>query len=375
VLVPGFDPDDREEPVSALRDLDPSIPPHVEVVSLFSDATGAFAAHRYAPLYKWIGARVETARALYAAMGNRPMEVMTLGFLAGAQVNAGLPRRAIATARHADALAADDPHGFPRLVSIFYLSLSLAETGAYAEACATAREGLTLNAVAPSPILAYSLNTALGVAYQGLLRPDEARAAHRAAGAASATLPGDPYAGLVAAWLCAVDALSGAWASAYTRARAALARRDYRIQSVAHFARCEETEALARGGDADLAEEDLRRYDERTGANRRHRVSYLRATAALALWRSEAGAALACLGEARTLATDLGLPGELWRIEAALAAAYLSQGDGATARRAGERAAAIVRSLAARVADERERADFVAAAAALIPRPWRAESR
>ncbi len=216
-------------------------------------------------------------------MGNRPMEVMTLGFLAGAQVNAGLPRRAIATARHADALAADDPHGFPRLVSIFYLSLSLAETGAYAEAIATAREGLALNAVAANPLVAHTLNTALGVAYQGLLRPDEAQAAYREAATASTALPGDPYADLVETRFCAVDALIGAWASAYTRARAALARRDYRIQSVAHFARCEETEAPARGGDADLAEEDLRRYDERTGANRRHRVSYLRASAAVAL--------------------------------------------------------------------------------------------
>jgi len=360
VLVPGFDPDDRGEAVSAPRDPDPdpSASSNMEVVPLFGVATGAFAAHRYAPRYEWIGARGEAAVALYAAAGNRPMEVMTLALVAGAQINAGGARRAVATARQADARAADDPRGFPRLTSIFYLSLALTETGAYEEALATAREGLVLNAVAASPLVAHTLNTALGVAYQRLLRLDEARAAYRAAGAASAALPGDPYAGLVSTRFCAVDALSGAWASAHAHARAALARRDYRIQSVAHFARCAETEALARGGDADLAEEDLRRYGARTGANRRHRVSYLRAYAALALWRGEVGAALAHLGEARGLAAGLGLPGELWRIEAALAAAHRARGDEEAARRAAWRAAAVVRALSARVADAGERASL-----------------
>jgi len=67
------------------------------------------------------------------------------------------------------------------------------------------------------------------------------------------------------------------------------------------------------------------------------------------------------LQAAAALVEEIGLPGQLWPIEAALGELYLRQGTESQAFRAFARAAEIVGSLAARIAGEQQRATFLSA--------------
>ena len=78
------------------------------------------------------------------------------------------------------------------------------------------------------------------------------------------------------------------------------------------FARYHETEALLRDRDEDPAREDVKRLGERVGGNGCYRISYLRSLAMLSRRESDQ-MAIECLREARALAEEIGLPGELWQ--------------------------------------------------------------
>lgn len=77
----------------------------------------------------------------------------------------------------------------------------------------------------------------------------------------------------------------------------------------AGFTRHLETEALLRAGEPAAAAEDVRRFEERAGSNRRYGLAALRARAALAGSQEET---VAVLEQARSLADAIGLPGEQW---------------------------------------------------------------
>jgi hypothetical protein len=79
------------------------------------------------------------------------------------------------------------------------------------------------------------------------------------------------------------------------------------------FARYHETEALLRDRDEDLAREDVKRLGERVGGNGCYRISYLRSLAMLSRRESDQ-MAIECLREARALAEEISLPGELRQI-------------------------------------------------------------
>ena len=80
-----------------------------------------------------------------------------------------------------------------------------------------------------------------------------------------------------------------------------------------------EIEALLRAGEVEQAVEYVQRLGKAIGTSRRHRISYLRSLAVLAQHQSQPDKAIAHLQEAAQLAEEIGLPGELWLIEAALA--------------------------------------------------------
>src|SRR3712207_8168862 len=112
------------------------------------------------------------------------------------------------------------------------------------------------------------------------------------------------------------------------------------------FERHHETEVLLRSGEESLAREDARRLGESVGQNKRFRLVHLRMQTGLARWDGDIGGALARLREAEVLAQDIGLPGELWQITAALGELYEERGDEERARDAFTRATQTLRSLA-----------------------------
>jgi hypothetical protein len=74
--------------------------------------------------------------------------------------------------------------------------------------------------------------------------------------------------------------------------------------------------------------------------------------AVLAEWDGDTGEALARLREAGTLAEEIGLPGELWQIWAAIAEICERRSEPEDAGDAFSRAAAIVERLAGEIEDE-----------------------
>ena len=121
------------------------------------------------------------------------------------------------------------------------------------------------------------------------------------------------------------------------------------------------TEALLRGGDVTLAQEHLGRLGTRNGDGRRDRIQYLQAYAGLARWEGHQEQALSYLEEARVLAEEIGLPGELWHVQAALGDLYQSRGEQMPAGQACAQAATIVQELAGEIEDEALRTNFLAA--------------
>ena len=117
---------------------------------------------------------------------------------------------------------------------------------------------------------------------------------------------------------------------------------------------------MARAGEIERAIEEVERYGECIGTSRRYRIPYLRALAVLAQYRDELDKSTKCLREAATLAGEIGLPGELWSIQAALGNLYMAQSETELAHIAFEQAAAIVRLLAENIESDEQRSSFLA---------------
>ncbi len=81
---------------------------------------------------------------------------------------------------------------------------------------------------------------------------------------------------------------------------------------------CYAIEALAHAGAITEAADYAKRYGACMGSNQRSRISYLRAMAALEQMQGEPGLAGDHLLEARRLAMELELPGEVRQVQAYL---------------------------------------------------------
>jgi hypothetical protein len=162
--------------------------------------------------------------------------------------------------------------------------------------------------------------------------------------------------------LCMNCAVAGQWGQAHTYALKAMAVRESldRAMILLDFSPQYETEALLRGGDEQRARAAMQRLGEPLGLSRRFRIPYLQSLAVLAAWDGHSEQAIGHLREAAGLAADIGLPGERWQIQAALAMVYEARGEPAQAHTAWASAARIIGGLAEGIKDEARRSRFLA---------------
>jgi tetratricopeptide (TPR) repeat protein len=274
----------------------------------------------------------------------RAMEVLCLCLLALGHVNCGEPRAGMSAGQAAFDISLEIKNIWAQVYSVLNLNHALLEVGAYEQALRVTQQGVEMARTLPNPILLFFLLTALGAAHQAMLSLEEAHEALREALALSETIVVPSYQVLATSRLCANRALAGDWKSAYTYALEAVAvRKDMETAlPFPDFLRYFEIEALLRGGEEERSRQEVQRLDASSRTTRRQRLPYLRALATLARWEGETREALASLQEAAVLAHEIGLPGELWQIEAALGEVYASSGQSEQAHQVFVRAMAIM---------------------------------
>jgi hypothetical protein len=140
-----------------------------------------------------------------------------------------------------------------------HLAQGLLETGELQEALAVAEAGTALaRAHELAPLLTYSLCTE-GAVHRAMRRFETARAAHEEALRVDEETPSHPFSETVYSELCADHVETGDWQAAHRYAVLAIEHRRDGTLSVP-FTRRYEIEALARGGDFALAEEEAERF-------------------------------------------------------------------------------------------------------------------
>ncbi|HZA46387.1 MAG TPA: AAA family ATPase [Rubrobacter sp.] len=342
-------------------------------------------AHSVGGRWEECAARAREAAALYALMGdrgagslaiqylrngspptgelhNRAMEAQCLATLAVAEVNRGELAANASAGRAALKIGREINNEWLQASVAAVLSQCLIEEGSYGEAIRISREGARIARKLPEPGMLHLALYSLGNAHQAVLGLQEARTFYREGSEIADALP-RPWSSRMVSRLCANRALAGDWEAAYRYALESVEIRDAAPSRlmVLDFVRHHEIEAMLRGGDEQLAREDARRLGERVGGNRRFRLVHLRMLAVLAGWGEETGEALARLHEAKNLAEELGLPGELWQIWAAVGELYERRGEDEEARDACSRAARIVETLAGGIEDEALKEGFLSA--------------
>lgn len=318
-------------------------------------------AYAYRNLGRWedSAAVAGEAASRYAALGISALEIDSLGLFASSQARHGALWEGIRAGRRALALSREIENPWGQVASAYHLVPGLLDAGLYGEARDVARQGSdTARAQATRPMLIFSV-VELGAVQRALLAFDEARKIHREALTLSQGLP-SLFQEITAAALCADEALAGRWELAHEAARRALDARNGTVFQTG-LTRWLECEALVRGGDRAAAERDTALFGEHVGSNRRVRIPYLRCLAVLARARGNLVEVVAHLDEAAALARAIGLPGECWSIDVALADAYRALGDEARAVDALGRAASTLASLAESL-DAPTRTSFLAAA-------------
>ena len=309
---------------------------------------------------------VTEAHALYAAMRDRAMEADCLCLLANAHIHRGRPQAGIMQARNALTISQEIENTWGQVNAIHEVTSGLLDIGSYTEALEIALRAVTrARALGQRSSRANSLLLRsliqLGGVYRAIQAFHAAREVDLEALKLNEAIVSRPYTPLVTTVLCADHALTGEWSDAHRYARQASSVDGYNMAPYAGIPRWFVTEALLRGGDVALAEKYLDHLGQRDGDGRRDRIEYLQAYAGLARWQGQLEQALSYLEEARTLAEEIGLPGELWQIEAALADLYQSRGEEMSAVQTCAQAATVVRELTGKIEDEALQASFLAA--------------
>jgi len=293
----------------------------------------------------------------------RASEALCWGLLALAQVHAGQVHNSLRSGRKALALAQESKNVWAQINSTTDLTYELLDAGAYEEALVLTQHAVVLARTLPLKVIFQISLTALGSVYHALQQREEARRTLEEAVAVAERLNLGPFRVPTLTRLCMNCAEDGEWEAAYRYAVKAIALRKSSDAALIllDFSRHYETEALLRGGDERQAREEVQRLGERVGPYRRYRIPHLRSLATLAAWEGEREQAICLLHEAARLAANLGLPGEGWQIQAALARVYETKGEPAHARAAFGEAARIIQGLAEGIKDETRRARFLAA--------------
>jgi tetratricopeptide (TPR) repeat protein len=341
--------------------------------------------HNFAGRWEECVARTREAAALYARMGdrgagsvaaqyllvgsppsdalhNRAMEAQCLATVAVAEVNRGELAASVRAGRAALKIGREINNEWTQALAATNLSQGLIEEGQLGEALRTAQEGARLARTLPDPVLPLIALYAAGNAHQAMLALEEAQTMYRESLEVAETLP-RPWSHLMVSRLCANRALAGDREAAHRYALDSVRIRDAAPARLMwlDFVRHHETEALLRGGDEKLAREEVERLGERVEGNRRFRLIHLRMLGVLAEWDGRTREALARLQEASTLAQEIGLPGELWQIWAAIGEVYEQREEPEEASDAFSRAVQIVERLAGAIEDEALKQSFLSA--------------
>ena len=296
------------------------------------------------------------------SLTNRASEALCWAFLAYAQVNSGQVQLSLRSSCRALMLSQEIKNVWAQIYSTFCLTFGLLEAGASEEALVLTQPAIALARTLPPMLSFQRLLTALGGTYQALQQWEEAQAPLEEAVAVAEALDIRPPRVPALARLCMNCAVAGEWQAAYHYAVQAIAVResvDAALLSFDFYSHYE-TEALLHGGDESQARAEVQRLGERVGPNRRFRLPYLRSRARLSAWDGQSKQAIGHLREAARLAADLGLPGEQWQIQAALASLYEAGGEPAQAHTAWASAARTIHGLAEGIGDETSRSRFLA---------------
>jgi DNA-binding SARP family transcriptional activator len=287
------------------------------------------------------------------ALHNRAMEAQCLATVAVAEVNRGELAASVDAGRAALKIGRVINNEWTQALAATNLSQGLIEEGRLGEALRTAQEGARLARELTDPVLPLIALYAAGNAQQAILGLEEAQRMYRESLEVAAALP-RPWSLLMVSRLCANRALANDWEAAHRYVVDSVRIRDAAPARLMwlDFVRYHETEALLRGGEEELAREDTKRFGERVGGNRRFHLVHLRMLAVLDGWDGRTREALAHLREAGTLAQEIGLPGELWHILAAIGELYEQRGEPEEASASFSRAASILERLAGEIEDE-----------------------
>jgi DNA-binding SARP family transcriptional activator/tetratricopeptide (TPR) repeat protein len=296
------------------------------------------------------------------ALHNRAMEAHCLATLAAAEVNRGAPGAGVSAGRTAMKIGREINNEWPQAMAAANLSPGLIEEGRYGEALCAAKEAVRIARKLPNPVLPLLALLSLGNAHQAVLGLEKAQTMYQEALEIADTLPRQ-WRFLMVSSLSANRVLAGDWEAAHRYALESVELRDAAPTRLMRldFVRHHETEALLRGGEEELAREDARRLGGRVGGNRRFRLVHLRMLAVLDGWDGEGGEALARLREAGVLAAEMGLPGELWQIWAALGKLHERRGEPDEACGAFSRAARLLEKLSGEIEDEPMKQGFLSA--------------
>jgi DNA-binding SARP family transcriptional activator len=295
------------------------------------------------------------------SLANRGMEALSLTLLATSEVNRGWPRAGVEAGRRAVGIAREIENSWVQAIAVRNLHHALLETGEYEEALRVGRQGLEAARKQQYPTAIFVQLDALGRTFQAMLNLEEAHAAFLEALAVAEAIRVWPWRILMVSGLCANRALDGDWETARRYALEAVAMREAAPTSLmlVDFTRHYETEALLRGGEERLVHENVRILGERVGQNRRFRLVHLRMLAVVSQWKGKSEEVIGHLQEAQILAEQIGLPGELWQIQADLGELHEDRGERDAAQEAFDRAKGTLRTLAGKISDEGLRKGFL----------------
>ncbi|GAC1401327.1 MAG: hypothetical protein NVSMB49_15440 [Ktedonobacteraceae bacterium] len=306
------------------------------------------------------------AHALYVTMRDRAMEADCLCVLANAHMHRGRPHMGIKRARNALTINQDIENPWGQINAIYELTSGLLDIGAYTEAleialqAAVSARALATRASWANSILLRSLIQVGGI-YREMQAFHAAREVDLEALKLNEAIKSHPFTTVVTTVLCADHSLLGEWGDAQHYARQAAMVKGTNVLSYTGLPQWCVTEALLRAGDVWLAQEHLGHLGMRIGDGRRDRIEYLQAYAVFAQGESQREQAVSSLEEARVLAEEIGLPGELWHVQAVLGDLYQSRGEQTPAGQAFAQAASVIQELAGKIEDEALRSSFLAA--------------
>ena len=285
--------------------------------------------------------------------GNKATEIQCLVYLAYVRIFQGRPQEGIAIAREARAISGELPERI-EMMSLWATGMGFQEAGEYEQALMLARRGAErAREVRDAFLLGANLGR-LGEIYEALLNLPEAHAAYEEA------VERGHYWVFSHARFCVLAVLSEDWEGAYAHARRAYEFGMF-FNPLLSIHLHHGVEALLRGGDDELAREEVRRFAERARTNDRDRMSYLRSLAILSEAEGDVAGAIGRLLEAEALAEGIGLPGELWQIWARIGELHERRGETKEARAAFSAAAQTLRILAGKIGDEGLREGFLSA--------------